>query len=74
MSTTQAIYYSDSRLYALVWGAYRIPPSEWQTSLWQGAVIFEASLKLTSQNLDEIYLPNSHGVQAVRSPLFHRLC
>ena len=65
LSATPAIYYTNSRRYAIAWGAYRIPPASWQKETINGAIVFEAELLPLLNNISTANLPNTSEVQQV---------
>jgi len=65
LSAAPAMYYSNSRRYAIAWGAYRIPPVSWEKEAINGALIFEAKLLPLPNNISTANLLNTAEVQQV---------
>jgi len=68
LSVAPAVYYTDTREYAVAWGAYRLPPSGWFKSTFENAIVFEAVLTLAPHNVIRVDLPlDDEQVQQVNS-------
>ena len=63
LSAAPAIYYSNSRRYAIAWGAYRMPPVSWEKETINGALIFEAKLLPLPNNISTANLDTAEAQQ-----------